>query len=63
MSNGPPPGWPYYLHTDWGQLSPLPSPRTMLVNMPLPSMGVTIAVLDTQGNVTINVDQPLPEKT
>jgi hypothetical protein len=48
------------LHGGW-HLTPIPSPRTMPVNLPFPDYGVTIATLDKDGNVTIKVNQPVPE--
>lgn len=44
--------------TAWPAIPPPPPVRTVPVNMPIPNMGVTIATLDTLGNVTIKVDQP-----
>jgi hypothetical protein len=37
-----------------------PSPRVLAVNMPISNFGVTVAVLDGDGNLTIKIDQPRP---
>lgn len=37
-----------------------PAPRTMPVNIPLPTIGVTIVTVDRNGNMTIKVDQVAP---
>jgi hypothetical protein len=42
-------------------ITPNQSPRTLPVMMPFSSFGVTIAILDSDGNLTIKVDQPKPE--
>jgi hypothetical protein len=39
-------------------LSPNTSPRTVMVNMPLPTCGVTVARLYADGSVTIKVNVP-----
>lgn len=39
----------------------IPSPRTMPVNLPFPTFGVTIAIMDVNGNITIKTDQPTPD--
>jgi hypothetical protein len=38
------------------------SPRTMPVNMPIPTFGVTIAILDSDLNLTIKSGQPRPSE-
>jgi hypothetical protein len=38
-------------------LQPAPSPRTLPVNIPFPTMGVTVVTMDKDGNVSIKVDQ------
>jgi hypothetical protein len=43
-------------------LSSIPSPRTMHVEVPFSTMGVTVVTMDRDGNVTIKVDQ-VPEST
>lgn len=54
------------LPRDWCNCAPLPmalsnpSPRVLAVNMPISNFGVTIAVLDGDGNLTIKMDQPRP---
>jgi hypothetical protein len=40
-----------------------PSPRVLPVNLPISNFGVTIAILDGDGNLTIKIDQPRPEAT
>jgi len=35
----------------------------MPVNLPFSNFGVTVAVMDSNGNVTIKVDQPSPPVT
>jgi hypothetical protein len=42
-------------------IGPIPSPRTMPVSLPFSSFGVTIAIMDSDGNLTIKVDQPTPD--
>lgn len=39
-------------------ITPTPSPRVLPVNLPFSTFGVTIAVMDRDGNLTIKVDQP-----
>ena len=52
------PSWPYYGPT----MLSTPSPRIMPVAMPFPMSGcITIATLDSNGNVTIKADQPKPD--
>ena len=34
------------------------SPRTLPVNVPISTFGVTVVVLDGEGNLTIKTDQP-----
>lgn len=58
--------WPSYPHVPcWPSgpvaFPPTPSPRVLPVNLPFPSFGVTVAVLDRDGNLTIKVDQLQPE--
>lgn len=36
---------------------PIPSPRTMPVNIPFSLFGITIVTMDRDGNVTIKLDQ------
>lgn len=58
MSIGDPPQ--FLGHQVWsppGALA-IPSPRTLPVNLPFSNFGVTVAVLDQYGNLTIKVDQP-----
>lgn len=44
-----PPGvWPFIV----------PSPRTMTVTLPFSERGVTVAVMDQDGNLSIKVNQP-----
>lgn len=41
----------------------IPPRHSMPVNLPVPFMGmVTIAIMDSDGNTTIKVDQPRPEQ-
>lgn len=35
----------------------VPSPRFLPVNMPIPTMGFTIAVMDSSGNVILKTEQ------
>lgn len=48
------PVWPFAPSS----ITPTPSLRVLPVNMPFSNFGVTIAVLDRDGNLTIKVDQP-----
>lgn len=38
-----------------------PNQRYLPVNVPLPFIGVTIAMVDSDGNVRIKKDQPMPK--
>lgn len=55
--------WPFGLQP---QLQPLVltpvSPRTMPVNVPFSTFGVTIVTMDRDGNITIKVDQTGPSE-
>lgn len=41
----------------------IPSPRTMPVNVPFSTFGVTIVIMNSKGEITIKVEQPDPALT
>lgn len=54
--------WPYCCPPQTLQtFTPPVSPRVLPVNLPISSFGVTIAILDGDGNLTIKIDQPRPD--
>jgi hypothetical protein len=58
---GDPIPFPYLCGPNWPiHIAPTPSPRVLPVNMPISNFGVTIAILDGDGNLTIKIDQPAP---
>jgi hypothetical protein len=42
-------------------MSPNPNPPYLPVNVPLSFIGVTVVMVDSEGNVRIKKDEPLPE--
>jgi hypothetical protein len=48
---------PSYLATPFN----IPSPRHLPVNVPFSTFGVTVVTMDRDGNITIKLDQVIPE--
>lgn len=38
-----------------------PQPKTRTVSLPVSSFGVTVVIMDSDGNMKVRVDQPTPD--